>query len=206
MSPPPSTKANRPAALDAAMPSALASCCGVQAAQLAGRHGGAERADRAGRMKAALAQVGRAGAGERDVGLVAGDDRLDQRARRSPRAVVADREHRRHHHAAAMRRAVAIAVVELDAMRRRAAEEGGVEQVGAPGAARHRDVPGRPHRGDDGLGLGRDVPSRARDHHADGVEQMPPRVVPRLLGQRVVAQRCRRTDDRVGCAGGGLNV
>ena len=52
----------------------------VQAAQLSGRHRGAERADRAGRMEAALAQFRRAGAGQANVGLVARDDRLDQRA------------------------------------------------------------------------------------------------------------------------------
>ena len=56
----------------------------VEAAQLGDRHRGAERADRAGRMEAALAQVGRAGAREADRDLVAGDHRLDQlRAARS---------------------------------------------------------------------------------------------------------------------------
>ena len=62
---------------------------GVEPAQLAGRHRRAERPDRAGRMEAALAQVGRAGARRGDVGLVAGDDRLDQRRAGDP-PVVAD--------------------------------------------------------------------------------------------------------------------
>ena len=57
----------------------------VEPAQLGGRHRGAERPDRAGRMEAALAQVRRAGAGQADVGLVARDDRLDQRAPRDAR-------------------------------------------------------------------------------------------------------------------------
>ena len=96
-------------------------------------------------MEAALAQVGRAGAGERNVGLVAGDDRLDQRAAGGV-PVVADASTAGTIDAAAMRRAVAVAVVELDAVRGGAAEEGGVEQVGAPRAAGHRDLAGRPHR------------------------------------------------------------
>ena len=55
-----------------------------ESAQLGDRDRRAERADRAGRMEAALAQVGRAGAREADRDLVAGDDRLDQlRAARS---------------------------------------------------------------------------------------------------------------------------
>ena len=103
-----------------------------------------------------------------------------------------------------MRRAVAVAVVELDAVRRGAAEERGVEQVGAPRAAGHRDFAGRPHRLDDVLGLRRDGAARARDHHADGVEQMPPRVVARVLRQRVVAQRAGELHDLVGRARGGL--
>ena len=103
-----------------------------------------------------------------------------------------------------MRRAVAVAVVEFDAVRRGAAEEGGVEQVGAALASRHRDFPGRPHRLDDVLGLRRDAAARAGDHHADGVEQMPPRVVPRVLRQRVVAQRAGELHDLIGRARGGL--
>ena len=74
----------------------MAELVGGQAAQLAGRHGGAERPDRAGRMKAALAQVGRAGARERDRGLVARHDRLDQR-RAAGILRVGDAERRRDH-------------------------------------------------------------------------------------------------------------
>ena len=103
-----------------------------------------------------------------------------------------------------MRRALAVAVVELDAVRRGAAEEGGVEQVGAPRAARHRNAAGRPHRREHGLGAGRDVAARARDHHADGVEQMPPRVMAHLVGERVMAQLADELDDGLGRAGGGL--
>jgi hypothetical protein len=103
-----------------------------------------------------------------------------------------------------MRRAVPVSVIQFDAMRRRAAEECRVEQVGAPDAAGHWDFPCGPHRFDDVLGLRRDGAARARDHHADGVEQVPPRVVPCVLGQRVVAQRTGKTHQRVGCSGGGL--
>ena len=89
MSAPPLTNANSPAAALAAMPSASAICCGVEAAQLGDRDRGAERADRAGRMEAALAQIRRAGAREADRDLVAGDDRLDQRG--AARAVLVAR-------------------------------------------------------------------------------------------------------------------
>ena len=77
-----------------------------------------------------------------------------------------------------MRRAVAVAVVELDAVRRGAAEERGVEQVGAPRAARHRDfaAAGRTALMTFSAWVAM-LPRRARDHHADGVEQVPPRVV-----------------------------
>ena len=75
MSAPPLTKANSPAALEAAMPSALASWRDTKAAQLAGGHDRAEHAHRGGRMESALAQVGMAGAADRDLGLVAGDGR-----------------------------------------------------------------------------------------------------------------------------------
>jgi hypothetical protein len=37
-------------------------------------------------------------------------------------------------------------VVELDAVRGGAAEEGGIEEVGAPRAARHRNMAGGAHR------------------------------------------------------------
>jgi hypothetical protein len=154
-------------------------------------------------MEAATAQVRRAGAGERDVGLVAGHHRLDQRGA-GRAALVADAENGGNNNAAAVCRAVAIAVIELDAVRCGAAEESGVEQVGAAGAAGHRDFPGGPHRGDDAFGTGGDGAGRAGDHHADGVEQVPLGVVPRLLRDRVVAQLAVERDQRLRRAGGGL--
>src|SRR5713226_6764907 len=75
MSAPPLTKANNPAARDAARVGELDRRKG---AQLAGRHRGAEHADRGGRMEAALAQVGMAGPPDGDFRLIAGDDCLDQ--------------------------------------------------------------------------------------------------------------------------------
>ena len=66
-------------------------------------------------------------------------------------------------------------------------------QIGAPRAAGHRNAAGRPHRREHRLGAGRDLAARARDHHADGVEQMPPRVVAHLVGERGVAQLARRS-------------
>ena len=181
----------------------MAELVGIEPAQLAGRHGGAERADRAGRMEAALAQVGRAGARERDRGLVTRHDGFDQRLAAGVLRV-GDAERRRNDGAAAMRRAVAVAVVKLDAVRRGAAEERRIEQIGAPRAAGHRHVSGRTHGRHHGLGARRHVAGRARDHHADGVEQMPPRVVAHLLGERVMAQRADEFDDRLRCAGGGM--
>src|SRR6185436_7309455 len=62
-----------------------------QAAQLRHRDSRAERADRAGRVKAALAQVWRARAGEADRDLIARDDRLDE-LRARDRALVPDTE------------------------------------------------------------------------------------------------------------------
>ena len=65
------------------MPSALASCPAAESAQLAGGHRPAPNTPTgAGRMESALAQVGMAGAPDRDRGLVAGDHGLDQRLRR----------------------------------------------------------------------------------------------------------------------------
>ncbi len=165
-----------------------------EAAQLAGGHDRAEHADRRGRMKSALAQVGMAGAADRDLGLVAGDHRLHQRAPPGA-AVVTDRKQRRHHHAARMHRALPEAVVELDAVGRRAAEESGIEEIGAPRAAGHRNAAGRAHRGEHGLGAGRDLAAGAGDHHPDGVEQVAPRIVANLVGERAVAQLADEFDD-----------
>ena len=170
-------------------------------AQLRDRDRGAERPDRAGRMEAALAQIGRAGAREADRDLIAGDHRLDDlRAARA--ALVADAERGRHDGAAAMRRADAIAVVQLDAVRRGAAEEGGIEQVVALRAARHRNVAAAAHARQHRLGIGGDIARRARDHHADGVEQMPPRVVAHFVVEIGMAQAVREADDGGGRAGG----
>src|SRR5262249_59081359 len=114
-----------------------------ECAELARGRGRAEHADGGGRMKSALAQVGMAGAADRDHRLVAGDDRLHQRlAVAAPRT--ADCKRRRYDDAARMHRALAEAIVELDAVGGGAAEEGGIDEVGAPRAAGHRNTAGRP--------------------------------------------------------------
>ena len=82
-----------------------------------------------------------------------------------------------------MRGAVPVAVVELDAVGGGAAEESGVEQVGAPCAAGHGNAAAGRAGGDHGFRAGRDIASGARDHHPDGVEQVAPRVVPHLVRQ-----------------------
>ena len=176
---------------------------GREPAQLAGRHDRAEHADRGRRMESALAQVGMARAPDRDLGFIAGDHGLDQRRAGDP-PVVAEREHRRHHHAARMHRALAEAVIELDAVRRGAAEEGGIDQVGPPRAAGHRDAAGRPHRRQHGLGAGRDLAARTGDHDAHGVEQMPPRVMAHLVGERGMTELVDELDDGLGRADGGM--
>ena len=80
----------------------------------------------------------------------------------------------------------------------------GVQEIGAPGPARHRHFACRPYRFDDVLGLRRDAAARARDHHADGVEQMAPRVVAHLVGEGGVTEFTDEFDDGGGCAGGGM--
>jgi hypothetical protein len=97
-----------------------------------------------------------------------------------------------------MHRTFGVAVVELDAVGGSAAEEGCVEQVGAPRAAGHRHAAGRPHGGEHRLGAGRDFAVGARDHHADGVEQMPAGVVARLLRDRGIGEPAHETRDGVG--------
>jgi hypothetical protein len=72
------------------------------------------------------AQVRMGGSADLDLDLVTGNDRLDQRLAAGA-AVVADRQHGRNHGAAGMHRALAKAVVELDAVRRGAAEKGGIK-------------------------------------------------------------------------------
>ena len=101
-----------------------------------------------------------------------------------------------------MRRADAIAVVQLDAVRRRTAQEGGIKQVVALRAAGHRDRAAAAHAREHLLGVARDIARRARDHHADGVEQVPPRVVAHLVGEIGVAQAACEADDGGGRTGG----
>ena len=146
-------------------------------------------------MKAALAQIGMAGARNRDRCLVAGDDRLDHlRAARAAR--IAGREHGGHYGTARMHRALAIAVVELDAVAGGAAEKGRIEQVGAARAARHRDVAGPAHGGEHPLRAVCDVARGATNHDADGVEEMPPRIMPNLGVERAVTQAVDESDER----------
>ena len=92
----------------------------------------------------------------RDRDLVAGDHRLDQRPAAGAHPV-ADRKDGRHHRAAGMHRALAEAVVELDAMGCRAAQEGGIEQIGAAHASRHRDVSVAAHGRHHGFGARGDM-------------------------------------------------
>ena len=152
-------------------------------------------------MKAAPAQVGMAGAADRDLGLVAGDHRLDQR-RAAAGTRMAGRQQHRHHHAAGMHGTLPVAVVHLDAVRGGAAEERGIEEIGAPRAARHRNAAGRPHRGEHRLGAGRDLAAGAGDHDADGVEQVAPGVMADLVGEGRVAQPADKADDGLGRSGG----
>ncbi len=101
-----------------------------------------------------------------------------------------------------MRRADAIAVVELDAVGRRAAEERRVEQIMAPGAARDRDAAAGADGREHPLGVGRNIAGRARDHHPDGIEQMAAGVVAHLVGEVRVTQPTRERDDCAGRARG----
>src|SRR5215472_4988358 len=154
-------------------------------------------------MKSTLAQVRMAGAADRDHGLIAGDNRLHERASIGL-SVVAERQHRRHNYAARMHRALPEAVVEFDAVGGGAAEEGGIDDIAAPRAAGHRNAAGRARCRQHGLGAGGDVAARARDHHADGVEQMAPRVVAHLIGKGGVTEFADEFDDGGSRAGGGM--
>ena len=185
------------------MPSACDELLRREAAQLADRHGGAEHRDRAGRVEAAVAQVRMHGAADRGDGLVARDHRLDQ-FDAAGLLDIARRQDRRHHGATGMHRALGVAVVELDAVRGGAAEEGSIDQVGAAGAARHRHVAGGTRRDKHRLRLGRHVALRARDHHPDGVEQVAAGVVAHFLVERVVPELGDEIDDIVGRAFGGM--
>ena len=87
-----------------------------------------------------------------------------------------------------MRRTLPVAVVELDAMRRGAAEERGIEQIGATGAPGSPECGRAPARGNNLLGARCHVAAEPRDHHADGVEQMASGIVANLVGQRSEAK------------------
>ena len=185
------------------MPSAFSSCSQGKPAQLAGSHDRAEHADRGSRMKAALAQVGVAGTADRDLGFIARDHRLDQRGA-GDAALVAQRQQARNHHAARMHRALPKSVVELDPVGGGAAEERGIEEIGAPGAARHRNTAGRAHRCEHRLGAVGDVAAGAGDHHADGVEQMASGIVADFVGESGKVKIAHEGYDRIGRASGGM--
>src|SRR5262249_59887054 len=131
-----------------------------------------EHADGGGGMKSALAQLRMAGAADRDHRLIAGNDRLHQRLSIAM-ARATERERRRHHDAARMHRTLAEAVIELDAMGGSAAKKGGIDEVGPPRAAWHRNGAGWARRRQHGFGARGDLARSARDHHPDGIEQMP---------------------------------
>ena len=142
-------------------------------------------------------------AADRDHRLVAGDDRLHQRlAVAAPRA--AERKRRRYDDATRMHRALAEAIVELDAVGGGAAEEGGIDEVGAPRAAGHRNTAGRPCRREHRFGAARDVAACAGDHDAHGVEQVAARVVARLIGNGGVAELRDEFDERRGHGRNGM--
>src|SRR5262249_48529972 len=78
------------------------------------------------------------------------------------------------------------------------------DDIGAPRAAGHRNAAGRARCREHGLGAAGDVAARARDHHADGVEQMAPRVVAHLIGKGGVTEVADEFDDGASRAGGGM--
>ena len=101
-----------------------------------------------------------------------------------------------------MHRALAIAVVELDAVGGGAAEERGVEEIGASRAPGHRNAAAGAHRCQHRLGAGGHIAAGTRDHDPDRVEEVPPRVMADLVVERVMAQPAHETDQRRGGAGG----
>ena len=101
-----------------------------------------------------------------------------------------------------MHRALPEAVVELDAVGGSAAEEGGVEEVGAARAPGHRNAAGGSHGCEHRLDAARDLAAGTRDHHADRVGEMAPGVVTDLVCQRGIAQAAYERDDGLGRAGG----
>src|SRR5207237_3667670 len=88
---------------------------GRKGTELAGGCGRTELADRRGWVESALAQVGMAGAADRDHRLVAGDDRLHQRLAVAV-AGAAGRKRRRYHHTTRMHRGLAGADAVLGAL------------------------------------------------------------------------------------------
>src|SRR5262249_33668975 len=145
-------------------------------------------------------QIRMTGSCDRNRSFVTSNDSLDQRF--SGRAsVIGDGKDGRDDGASGMHRALAIAIVELDAVSGSASEKSSVEQVGAPRAARHWNPTGVANGGEDSFGSGCDVAAGAGDHHADGVKQMPACVMADVLGERVVAQVAGEGDQRLGRAG-----
>src|SRR5262249_60572990 len=114
-------------------------------------------------MKSALAQLWMAGAADRDHRLIAGNDCLHQRLSIAV-ARATECQRRRNHDAARMHGALAEAVIELDTVGGSAAKKGGIDEIGPPRAAWHRNGAGgtrrRPHR----LGPRGGAPRTAPEH------------------------------------------
>jgi hypothetical protein len=81
------------------------------------------------------------------------------------------------------------------------AEEGGIDEVGATGTAGHRNVAGGAHRREHGFGAARHLAGRARDHDADGVEDMAARIMAHLIGEVRMAHVTDELDERRGRGG-----
>ena len=67
--------------------------------------------------------------------------------------------------------------------------------VGPAWPSRHGNAAGRSYRCKHRLGAAGHLASGAGDHHADRVEQMPPRIMAHLFGQRAMAQLKDETKD-----------
>ncbi len=143
------------------------------------------------------------GARDRDRGFVAGDDRLQQRLA-VRLAVIGGDEHGRHRRsspdapnpAGSRRRARCHAPRCRRGTRHRADRRDG--RGPAPECGRAPRT-----RGNNLLGARCHVALRARDHHADGVEQMAPGIVPNLVRQRSQAKIGDETDQRIARAAPG---
>src|SRR5262249_60948323 len=163
------------------------------AADFAGGLGGGDPAHRRCGMESALAQLGMARAADRNIRLIAGNERFDQRCSACT-LLIGQREHHRHDHAARMNGALAETVIELDAVGARAAEEGGIEEIGPARAPGYRNGASWAHSLDHGLGLAGYRPTGACDHHPHRIEQMAARIMAYLLAQCRVAKRADKTD------------